>query len=158
MVVLTKEEISVVNKAHDTVKDPTRTLALTDNDSEMIHAAIKDSAPNNDDFLKGDSVMHTQSTPPYQSHTKQAEERGIPLPHRKGHNSSRPKAQPEKTHASEGSHSFDTFGVEPLGPDSWKLDSPRSLEVLAPCAIGCNPGIAGLVMYMSSMPPIVHQP
>jgi len=98
-----------------------------------VHEAIKDTARANIDNYEPVVEVKRQMTPVYGSHKKQLQnrkkeeakggktaKRGSPSPEAKAGGSRR---------APKGTCNFETFGVEPIGKDSWRLDSPRSLKV-----------------------------
>jgi len=65
----------------------------------------------------------------YQSHSKQLKPRGRAAPLAATVVAGGGGAAYQEEEREKKKFSFETFGVEPIGPYSWKLNSPRSLQV-----------------------------
>lgn len=113
-----------------------------DEHAERVHAAISETAQVSDNsFDKPDPEDTKPGTPKYESHKKQlarvkdpaatAELSNVDATAKlssptQGGTSTPP---PLSNRSQRGKYSFETFGVEPIGKNSWRLDSPRSLKV-----------------------------
>jgi len=111
-----------------------------DEHAEKVHAAIADSARPADDLYQADAEDGEKpGTPVYESHKKQLKTRKEPPSHGAtaktlaiscdSDNKGSSTPPPLSNRSQRGKYSFETFGVEPLGKNSWRLDSPRSLKV-----------------------------